>query len=323
MSEDDRFSVKVYNHSPSETVFEAKNITCVYLPGEEGLTGPRKISVPPYSWGEFGQFEISRYTFNACIVGASKFNISATKDSRLIGNTTYQVYTTKKRRFFGGMTSPKTTMGIESKDTFPTGWRLDTMVFERKESYGDLFFSGRGLYVENAIKPLVRGSSIGSLEPKEIDELLPTLLINSNQQFVKEVNDNSLITIISRVADLGMQISSVYSFATGKDYGAKSAASALTVAWNELKDKLTEYWDIYQTTVSSCDEISVHVYNGYPTDRQLYSTPAFHLVFTDTTRNAEEIMSGKLYLPEPPNNKNTFYQNIMHLSQEAAQKLKA
>lgn len=296
------FTLKVYNHSSSEIDFEIKNIQCMNMPSN------RRIKLPPYSWGEFDALEASNNVWRGCFFSHSKFNISAYRNSKTIGNTTYRVYDTFRCRFFGF----KESIMVKNKSLLG-GPGVHSLVFERVDSYGDLFFNGRGMYVENTVKSSLEGESIGSTKMLEIDEMLPTSLVNSNRQLISEVDDSSLINVVSRWASLGLRISEVYSFAKKLDYGPKPAASDLKIAWDQFKDTLGGYYSLYKSAISDSDELTIHVRDV----RDIVDSPAFHLVFTDSTDKAEEIMIGNFYLPPPPNSNNTFYQNILHLSEEA------
>lgn len=305
------FFIDVYNHSSTEIEFELSNDRCMHLPKN------RKIKVSPYSWGEFDYAETSNDTGSGCFASQSKFIISACRTENgkqvKLGNTTYRVSDTMKKRHFGSMLNLKATMAVEAKELFQKK-TVRYLAFERVDSYGDLFFNGRGMYVDNTIKSDVRASCINADNYVEVDDMSPTAFINSNKQYIRDVNDSAMVNIISNWVNIGLKVSEVHSFIKSLDHGAKPAASDLKVAWDQFKDTMTGYYNAYKASVSDSDELTVHVHlhDDYP---------VFHVLFTDSTAKAEEIMLGNFYLPAPPNKKSNFYQNILHLSEEACKKI--
>ena len=301
------FILKVYNHSGSTMDFKISNDQCMYLSGNTSIT------VPAFSWGEFeAPLQISYNVLNACAVSQSRFNITAFshKGTSPLSNATYRVQTSNRIRFFGSIADPKMNMSVRSKQLFSQK-SIESLVFERTAGYGDLFFNGRGMYVDNDIKEGMTGESIGSFDSTEVDEMKPTALINSNEQFRHSVDDGALATIAARWIGLGLQVFDVYSFAKKVDGGAKKAATDFKQGWELFKDTICGYYDLYKSSVSSSEEVTVHVHDSR-------STADFHLLYAESTDKAADIMIGNFYLPPPPGNNNTFYQNILHLSQLAA-----
>ena len=328
-----RFTLNIYNHSSQEIEFELSNNRCMILPAVT------KRRAAPRSWIKFDDLETSNSIVNACVVSENRFNITASqapmelratdmgitiptpdKDRKQLANATYRVYSTNKYRHFGSLLKPGSTMSAEVKPShsfssdFP---RVESLVFVKTDSYGDLFFNGRGIYVANDIKHGMRGESVGNPDEQNsfdnVDEMRPTALVNSNKQFLENVDDDALANVISRLVAAGTKVVDVYSFVSSLNKGGSKEPSENEKAWNFLNELMVGYYTAYKSTVTSSDEMSVYVRPDNGVDG---SSTAFHLVFADSTLHAAAIMAGDFYLPPPPDNNNTFYQNILHLSQK-------
>ncbi|GEM_PF-5865443 len=279
------FKLKVYNYSDKTIDFVVKNCQCVYIPAKG------RIQVPPRQWGEFDVLEISDKFWNLCFTGKSKFVITAFLGNLQLGNTTYRVEQRQKIRFYG--------TGVPVGSGF-SGPSVERLAFTRTESYRDLFFNARGIYIDNSLKEYAQGGAAA------IDASPPTMLVNSNEQFSSEIDDDALASIFSRVVEVATLGKSVYDAAQPADYGKKDAASDLKVAYNELKNLGAGYFNAYRTAVLEEDELTLHAFE-WP------GVPSFHLVFSDSLENSEDIMSGNFVMPPPPGEDNTFYSNVLHL----------
>lgn len=305
----DRFVLSVYNHSSHEITFEITNNSCMYLPNN------RKINVFPYNWGQFDTLETSNNILRGCAWDSSKFNISAAIGSKKVGNTTYKVFAPIVKFIYETLGDFKNSMYVSEKSSSFSRPEISRLAFERIDSYGDFFFNGRGYYFDDSIKSLFTCKPIGSDSgQKEIDDLPPTALVNSNKQFISNIDDSALSNIIPRWINLGMNVYDVYSFAREREGGEKPRTSELAAIWKQFKDNIQGYYGAYQSVIANSPETTVHWYKSG--DR-----PFFNIVFTDSLNNAEDIMIGNFYLPPPPTNDSNFYRNILHVSKEAHQAL--
>jgi len=298
----DQFTLKVYNYSPAEITFKLKNVSCMYLPQKT------EINVAAYTWGEFEALEINNSVGSACFATDSKFDVLAYRGKALLGHTTYRASNTLKRMFFGFPNG----LSVHNRDM--NGPLDHNLMFERVESYGDLFFNGRGVYVENSIKSEMSATSLGQKESTGVDEMLPTSLVNSNKHYVDFDEANALITAVTNWVSLGLKVKDVYPFIKSLDSGPKAAKSIADQQWDRFMGLLPGYYMLYKEVVAKGSEITVHCCG-------VDDVPALHLLFTDSTEKTEEIIAGDFYLP-PPNSNNTFYQNIKRLSEKAARKKK-
>ena len=299
-----QFTLKVYNHSADEITFKLTNRGCMYLPEKN------EIKVPQYSWGTFGgALEIKNDFKTACWQKDSKFNVSAYRGKTLLGHTTYSASTTLERMFFSSGPLMLNGMAVQNREM--NGPLDHNLKFERVDSYGDLFFNGRGVYVENGIKAGVHASSIGEGGYSDVDKMLGTALVNNNQWYdPANVDDNALLSIIAGWVSVVKKGWELYSLKKLVAYGPKDGKPISEQQKDRFLSLFSNYFQGYQMAVARSTEITVHCCGEN-------DAPALHLLFTDTTAKAEEIITGNFYLPSPDSN-NTFYENILHLSEEEA-----
>ncbi|WP_153006051.1 hypothetical protein [Sphingomonas sanguinis] len=317
-----RFDVKIFNSSDKVIDFKIINSKCVYTPKE------KIVKTSPGQWAVFKDVESSYNMLTVCHVSESVFQIAAIVDGQVIGSTKYRVYvenssycwyTTSLWDQFAGNTKVRGYCAFTSDDFFPN---TNTLLFERVESYGDLFFTGRDIFVDNSasVKAWQIPETIVQEKKLEIEGFYPpSLLINSVKTLDADRNDTEFRSVVSNLAEVAALCIGLWG--SVKPSSATPSVRSYSPGVS-FTDDLKENW---KQILSDCAKVMSDYYAAYTlimqkereitiTISRTDSPPSFHAVFTDSLFNKAKITSGNFDMPPPPDNHDTFYESVRRKS---------